>query len=92
MMNLVVGEEAEEGEGRMQPEEEEELPSLFDTEPVRLIRFPKQDFQNDFNFHFLKVKRPFLFKNFIKLFCKPYYLGAVDSGWIFLKAYFFCFF
>ncbi len=87
-MNLVVGEEKEDGEGRMQPEEEEKLPSLFDTEPVRLIKFPKHDFQNDFNFHFFKVKRPFLFKNFVKLFCAPYYSGAVDSGCIFLRAYF----
>ena len=36
-MNLVVGEEEEDGEGRMQREEEEELPSLFDTEQVRYI-------------------------------------------------------
>ena len=63
-MNLVVGEEEEEGEGRMQREEEEEPLSLFHTEPVRLLKFPKQDFPNDFNFHFLTVKRLFSTQSF----------------------------
>ena len=58
-MNLVVGEEEEEGEGRMQPEEEEELPSLFDTEPVRLTKFLTTISQMTLIFIFLKMKRLF---------------------------------